>query len=147
VASPRYSIKPLRYNSFLFCVFAAWLVYNSLKAKHTKPQTASQPILSNFQHATPEEREKMLEARGFTKYTDENGNARWKAPKLLADWAKAEKVDVVLKNGSMEIEMEKEGPKIRCSYCWTVYDEKLSKCPSCGASRQGDEKQDPLTNS
>jgi rubrerythrin len=126
--------------------FAAYLFYSSRKAKHAKSQTTSQstlgqPNLNAFQHATPEEREKMLEARGFTKYTDENGNTRWQAPEQLAGWAKAEKIDMVFKNGSIQIEMEKEGPRIRCSYCGTIYDAKLDKCPNCGASRKGNEEQ------
>ena len=97
-------------------------------------------MLNTFQHATPEEKERMLESRGFTKYTDENGNTRWKAPELLKEWANAENIDVLLNNGSVEMKIEKESPKIRCSYCGTVYDEKLDKCPNCGASRQGNEE-------
>ena len=90
--------------------------------------------------------QKCLEARGFTRYTDENGNSRWKAPEQFADWAKADKIDVVMKDDAVQIEMEKEGPKIRCSYCGTVYDERLDKCPNCGATRQGDEEQVPMPN-
>ena len=79
---------------------------------------------------------------GFTKYTDENGKTKWRAPKDgFPEWAKAEKIDVVLENGSVHIEMEKASPKIRCSFCGTIYDMKLDKCPNCGASRRGDEEQ------
>lgn len=140
-----YGLWPFVIGGFFVAVFAAWAVYSSHKAKkHPKPATHDEPaILTAFQHATPEERQKMLEERGFTKYTDENGNTRWKAPEMIKEWANAENIDVLLKNGSVEMKVEKEGPKIRCSYCGTVYDEKLDKCPNCGASRQGTEEQVP----
>lgn len=91
-------------------VFAAWTVYSSHKAKHSKPQTASKPNLNVFQNATPEQREKLLELEGFTKYTDENGNQHWRPPPKagMPEWANAEKIDIVLKDGSMNIEMEKQ---------------------------------------
>jgi len=144
-----YGLWPFVIGGFFVAIFAAWIGYSSHKTKHTKPQTPTQPNLSAFQRATPEVRQKMLEERGFTKYTDENGNTRWKAPEQLAEWAKAEKLDFVFKNNSMELMIEREEPKIRCSYCGTVYTEKLDKCPNYGANRKGDEEQvqvqDPLS--
>ena len=86
----------------------------------------------------------MLEQEGFVKYTDQSGNTHWKPPQDLSRelpaWVAAEKIDIVLKDGAMQIEMEKPGPKIRCSFCGTVYEEKLDRCPNCGASRKGDEE-------
>lgn len=140
-----YGLWPFVVGGFFVALFAAYIAYSAHKNKHNpKPQATNQPVLSAFQRATPEEREKLLELEGFTKYTDENGNTRWRAPKAgLLAWAQAEKIDVVLKDGSMQIKMEKQGPKIRCSYCGTVYDGKLDKCPNCGATRQGNEEQVP----
>jgi hypothetical protein len=142
-----YGFYPFVIGGIFVAIFTVWIVYNSRKEKH-KPQASSEPTLSSFQSATPEERQKILEEKGFIKYTDENGNTKWRAPEQLAEWTKAEKVDVTFKNNSMEMVIEKEGPKIRCSYCGTVYDEKLDKCPNCGASRQGNEEvmQDPFPN-
>jgi hypothetical protein len=34
-----------------------------------------------------------------------------------------------------EKEIIREVIKIRCSYCGTLYDENLAKCPNCGAQR------------
>jgi hypothetical protein len=34
-----------------------------------------------------------------------------------------------------EKEIIREVVKIRCSYCGTLYDENLGKCPNCGAHR------------
>lgn len=34
-----------------------------------------------------------------------------------------------------EKEIIREVVKIRCSYCGTLYDENLVKCPNCGAQR------------
>jgi hypothetical protein len=137
-----FGLWPFVIGGFFVAVFAAWVVYSSHKAKkHPKPVATIEPaILSAFQHSTPEERQKMLEERGFTQYTDENGNIRWKAPPLLKEWANAGSIDLMLKDGSVEMKIEREGPKIRCSYCGTVYEEKLDKCPNCGASRQGNEE-------
>jgi hypothetical protein len=135
-------LVPFVIGGFFVAVFAVYAVYSSRKAKKTAPAATSQPNFKAFQNASPEQREKLLELEGFTKYTDENGNAHWKPPaKGVPVWATAEKIDVVMRDGSMEIEMEKQSPKIRCSYCGTVYDEKLGKCPNCGASRQGNEEQ------
>jgi|SRR5208283_1874750 len=138
-----YGLWPFVVGGFFVAFFAAYIAYSSHKNKHNpQPKSNSQPTLNIFQHATPEEREKLLELQGFTRYTDENGNTQWRLPeKGLPAWAKAEKIDVILKDGAMQIEMEKESPKIRCSYCGTVYAEKLDKCPNCGASRQGNEEQ------
>ena len=142
-----YGFLPFVVGGFFVAVFAAWAVCSSHKSKHKNPQTTTQPInqpiqqktLRAFQQATSEEHTKMSKSERFsTRYTDENGNSRWKAPEQFADWAKADKIDVVMKDDAVQIEMEKEGPKIRCSYCGTVYDERLDKCPNCGATRQGD---------
>jgi hypothetical protein len=140
-----YGLLPFVLGGFFVAVFAAWAIYSSHKAKHTKPQTKNtQPPLTVFQQATPQEREKLLESAGFTKTVDENGNSRWRAPKDgLPDWTKNEKIDVIMENGSVHVEMEKETPKIRCSFCGTIYDSKLDKCPNCGASRRGDEEAVP----
>ncbi len=48
----------------------------------------------------------MLEERGFTQYTDENGNTRWKATVALKEWANAENIDLMLKDGSVEMKIE-----------------------------------------
>ena len=136
-----YGFLPFAIGAFVIIIFAVYAVYSSRKAKKNKPQTSDRRTFSAMQNASPEQREKLLELEGFTKYTDENGNTRWRAPQDGPEWAKAEKIDVVLKDGSLEIEMEKQSPKIRCSYCGTVYDERLDKCPNCGASRQGNEEQ------
>jgi len=130
-----YGLWPFVVGGFFVALFAAYIAYSSHKNKHNpKPEPNSRPTLTAFQRATPEEREKLLELQGFTKYTDENGNTRWRPPaEGLPAWAKAD--------GAMQIEMEKESPKIRCSYCGTVYDGKLDKCPNCGANRQGNEEQ------
>jgi hypothetical protein len=76
VVYTNYGLWPFVIGGFFIALFAAWAVYSSHQAKkHPKPQTRIEPtLLSTFQQATPEEREKMLESRGFTKYTDENGN-------------------------------------------------------------------------
>jgi len=34
-----------------------------------------------------------------------------------------------------EKEIIREVVKIRCSYCGTLYDQKLDKCPNCGAKQ------------
>jgi hypothetical protein len=34
-----------------------------------------------------------------------------------------------------EKEIIREVVKIRCSYCGSIYDENLDKCPNCGAKR------------
>ena len=136
-----YGLLPFVIGGFFVAVFAAYAVYSSRKAKKTNPQANSQPNFSIFQHATTEQREKMLEIEGFTKYTDENGATRWKPPsENVPAWLKAEKIDVVMKDGSWEIQMVKQSPKIRCFYCGTVYEGKLEKCPNCGATRQGNEE-------
>ena len=139
-----YGFGPFVIGGIVVGGFAIYIVYNSRKAKHAKTGATSsensQETLSKLAGATPEEREKMLEARGFTKYTDENGNTRWKMPEQLQELAKAEKVDIVFKKDSMEMMIEKQRPQIRCSYCGTLYDETLSRCPNCGAIRD-DESQ------
>jgi Ca2+/Na+ antiporter len=136
-----YGFLPFVIGALFVIIFVVFAVYSSRKAKKNKASATGRLAFSTFQNVTPEQREKLLELEGFTKYTDENGNTRWRVPKDGPEWAKAEKIDVVLKDGSLEIEMEKQSPKIRCSYCGTVYDERLDKCPNCGASRQGNEEQ------
>ena len=137
-----YGFLPFALGAFVIIIFAVYAVYSSRKAKKNKPQTIGQPTFSAMKNASPELREKMMELEGFTKYTDENGITHWKPPSgAVPEWAKAEKIDVVMKDGALEIEVEKQSPKIRCSYCGTVYDEKLDRCPNCGASRQGNEEQ------
>ena len=101
--------------------FIVLVIYNSRKARKNKQRTTNPQTLNAFQNATTEEREKMLESRGFTKYTDENGSNRWKPPMNFNEMEKAEKVDLVFKNDSVEMVIEKGTPKIRCQYCGTMY--------------------------
>ena len=134
-----FGLLPFAIGGFFVAIFVVYAVYSSRKSKN-KQQT-TQPTFNAFQQATPEEREKLLELEGFTKYTDENGTTKWQPPKDgMPEWARAEKIDVVLSGGSVHIEVQKETPKIRCSYCGTVYEQRLEKCPNCGASRQGNEE-------
>jgi hypothetical protein len=132
-----YGFVPFVIGGIFVGIFAIWAVYNSRKPKPPKPKSTSPAAwLSSLKNASPEERGKILEAQGFTKYTDEEGNTRWKPPELFAGLAEAEKVDITFKDGAMEVVMEKEGPKTACPYCGTLYDEKLERCPICGAPRQ-----------
>lgn len=137
-----YGFLPFALGAFVILIFGVYAVYSSRKQKKNKPQTTNQPNFSAMNNASPEQREKMMELSGFTKYTAEDGSIHWKPPSgAIPEWAKAEKIDVVMKDGSLEIEVEKQSPKIRCSYCGTVYEEKLDRCPNCGATRQGNEEQ------
>jgi hypothetical protein len=140
-----YGFWPFAIGGFFVAVFAVYVGYSAHKAKHNPPQKTeepiTQPLISAYQRATPEQREKMLEMGGFTKYVDENGRTRWKAPEGgLPEFLKNEKVDLIFKEGTMEVEMQKQVSKIRCSFCGTVYPESLDRCPNCGASRQGNEE-------
>jgi len=136
-----YGAIPFAIGGFFVLIFAIYAVYSSRKAKKHPQTTANQPNWNTFQHASQDEKEKMLQLEGFTKYTDENGRTHWKPPAgEVPVWAQADKIDVVMSGGGLQIEMEKQSPKIRCSYCGTVYEMKLEKCPNCGAARQGDEE-------
>ena len=83
-----YGLYPFIIGGIFVGLFAVWAVYNSRKTKKSKPTTTAkqpvQPMLNAFRNATPEERERMLDERGFTKYTDENGRTRWRVPSGLA---------------------------------------------------------------
>ena len=72
-----YGLWPFVVGGFFVGFLVAYVAYSSRKNKHNpKPQATSQPTLSGFQRATPEEREKLLELEGFTRYTYENGNTQ-----------------------------------------------------------------------
>jgi hypothetical protein len=63
-----YGLWPFVIGGFFVALFVAWVVYSSHQAKkHPRPQVTNEPaIMTSFQHVSPEERQKMLEKRGFT---------------------------------------------------------------------------------
>jgi rubrerythrin len=114
-------------------IFVIWIIYNNRKAKHAPKEPPQSKTFENVQQRIAEELEKEQQAKGLTKYTDQDGNTQWGVPEQVAEWAKARKVDVVIQKDHVEIEFQKEGAKIRCPYCGTLNDEELGKCPNCGA--------------
>jgi hypothetical protein len=104
------------------------LAYNSRKVKKAQAQLEHQKTMDAIeQRRREEEFEKEQQDKGLTKYVDEKGNIKWGTLAEVAEWVRTDK--------GVEAIIDREKVKIRCPYCGKLYDEYLSNCPNCGASR------------
>ena len=105
------------------------IFWNSRKVKETQQQAESIRTARTLDQRLNEERyEREQQAIGLEKYVNRKGEAVWGTPEQVAEWARLDKA-------SVEVVYTKEVVKIRCPYCGKLYDEPLSSCPNCNASR------------
>jgi hypothetical protein len=108
-------------------ILSIW--YSRKKDREERQRTEAERTLNVLDARMKEEEfEKKQRTLGLTKYESRNGEVRWGTPEQVAEWARADRA-------SVEVILQKEVVKIRCPYCGKLYDEHLSTCPHCGASR------------
>jgi rubrerythrin len=113
-----------------------WAVYNSRKARQVQQMSARiGAVNSPEQEMKVEKFEREQQAKGLAKYVGKNGNIQWGTPEQVEEWTTEDKVRDAIIQKELGILLKKEVVKVRCPYCGELYDEQLSKCPNCGASR------------
>jgi hypothetical protein len=124
-----YGSLPFVVGGGLIGLIILGVIYSKRKAKEGHQEAESRRTMSALDARLREEQyEKKQQSLGLTKYEDRNGQVRWGTPEQVAEWARADKA-------SVEVIVQREVVKIRCSYCGKLYDEHLNTCPHCGASR------------